>query len=228
MGSNYYVFDPVVATLPDLTQMQSLTYVNEVDIHRIAVGQPVDISLDAEPSKRLSGRVVSVANVGEQHPNEDAKVFEVVIDIAKSDTTFRPGMTTANTIEVRSVPNVLAIPLRAVTIDSGFSYVYKQSSSGAVKQMIETGAVSSTEIVVTRGLAESDHILLDPPSKEKIVQTVRLAGATPAPTTPVICRRQRHVDHESVGRDAVARSIAARDRSPIAARRFLAACRRTP
>lgn len=176
VGSNYYVFDPVVATLPDLTQMQSLTYVNEVDVHRIAVGQPVEISPDADPSRRLSGRVMSVANVGEQHPNEDAKVFEVVIDIANADTTLRPGMTTANTIQLRSVPNVLAIPLRAVTTDSGFSYVYKQSGDGITKQMIETGPVSSTEIVVARGLAETDHILLAPPSKDKVVRTVRLAG----------------------------------------------------
>ena len=179
VGSNYYIFDPVVATLPDLTQMQSLTYVNEVDIHRIAAGQPVTISLDADPAKRLNGRVISVANVGEQHPNEDAKVFEVVIDLASSDTTLRPGMTTANAIQVRSVPNVLAIPLRAVTLERGLSYVFKESGEGVVKQMIETGPANSTEVVVTRGLTETDRILLDPPLKEKVVRTIQLAGVTP-------------------------------------------------
>jgi Barrel-sandwich domain of CusB or HlyD membrane-fusion len=180
VGSTYYVFDPVVATLPDLTQMQSLTYVNEVDVHRIAVGQPVEISLDAEPSRRLSGRVMSVANVGEQHPNEDAKVFEVVIDIANADTTLRPSMTTANTIQTRLVPNVLTIPLRAITSDAGFSYVYKETGNGVIRQMIETGAIGSTDAVITRGLADTDHVLLDPPPKDRVVQTVRLAGVAPA------------------------------------------------
>lgn len=33
--------------------MESLTYVNEVDIRKVAAGQPVRISLDADPSKRL-------------------------------------------------------------------------------------------------------------------------------------------------------------------------------
>jgi hypothetical protein len=176
VGSNYYIFDPVVATLPDLAHMQSVTYVNEVDVHRVAVGQPVAISLDADPTKRLTGRVISVANVGEQHPNEDAKVFEVVIDIAQADTTLRPGMTTANGIQVRSVANALSIPLRAVSIDSGFLYVYKQSSDGIARQMIEAGETNATEIVVKRGLTETDRILLDPPSKDRVTRTIRLAG----------------------------------------------------
>ena len=31
-------WDPTVATLPDLAQMESLTYVNEIDVRKIAVG----------------------------------------------------------------------------------------------------------------------------------------------------------------------------------------------
>ena len=32
-------WEPAVATLPDLTQMESITYVNEIDVRKIAVGQ---------------------------------------------------------------------------------------------------------------------------------------------------------------------------------------------
>src|SRR6185503_6921662 len=38
IGSQYYAWDPAVATLPDLTQMQSQTYVNEVDVKKVAIG----------------------------------------------------------------------------------------------------------------------------------------------------------------------------------------------
>src|SRR4029077_1800984 len=98
VGSQWNAWDNAVATLPDLTQMESQTYINEVDVRKLSVGQKVAITLDSDPSKRLDGTVKAVANVGEQRPNQDSKVFEVKIDVIKADTTLRPGMTTANAI----------------------------------------------------------------------------------------------------------------------------------
>ena len=53
VGSQWNTWDPTVATLPDLTQMESQTYVNEVDVRKLSVGQKVSISLDADPTKKL-------------------------------------------------------------------------------------------------------------------------------------------------------------------------------
>src|SRR3954469_19248775 len=71
VGSQWNAWDPTVATLPDLTQMESDTYINEVDVRKIVVGQKVQIALDADPTKKLQGTVTQVANVGEQRPNQD-------------------------------------------------------------------------------------------------------------------------------------------------------------
>jgi hypothetical protein len=179
VGSQWYTFDPTVATLPDLTQMESQTYINEVDVRKLAVGQTVKISLDADPSKTLTGKVTSVANVGEQRPNQDSKVFEVHIDLAQSDTTLRPGMTTSNQIEVASIPSALSVPLEAVSSDSGYSYVYKKEGRGVVRQMIETGAANDNEIVVRRGLAADDRVLLTAPSDKSGIKTEVIAGLKP-------------------------------------------------
>jgi multidrug resistance efflux pump len=64
-GASIGAWDPTVATLPDLSTMISTTFVNEVDIRKIAKGQHVNIGLDAFPDKRLTGEVIYVANVGE-------------------------------------------------------------------------------------------------------------------------------------------------------------------
>ena len=56
VGSQVSSWEPAVATLPDLTQMESLTYVNEIDVRKIAVGQPVVLTLDSDPGKKLTGR----------------------------------------------------------------------------------------------------------------------------------------------------------------------------
>ena len=80
-GSTISSWDPVVATLPDLSIMISKTYINEVDVRKIKNGQAVELGLDAFPDKQLTGKVIKVANVGEQRPNSDAKVFQVNIQI---------------------------------------------------------------------------------------------------------------------------------------------------
>src|SRR5512142_1651343 len=147
VGSQWNAWENTVATLPDLTQMESQTYVNEVDVRKLAVGLPVQIALDADPSKKLPGKVTEIANVGEQRPNQDSKVFEVKIEVAKADTTLRPGMTTSNQIEVTSIPNVLSGPLEAVTAEGGYSYVYKKSGRGVVRQMVATGPMNDNEII---------------------------------------------------------------------------------
>ena len=53
-GSQVTSWDPGVATLPDLTQMESVTYVNEIDVRKLASGQPVTVTLDADPYQASS------------------------------------------------------------------------------------------------------------------------------------------------------------------------------
>ena len=114
VGSSINPWDPVVATLPDLTQMISKTYINEIDISKIETGQVVALGVDAFPEREYTGLVIDVANVGEQLPNSDAKVFEVVIQLNETDTTLRPAMTTVNQVLTNSYSDVLFIPLEAV------------------------------------------------------------------------------------------------------------------
>jgi multidrug efflux pump subunit AcrA (membrane-fusion protein) len=184
VGSQWNAWDPAVATLPDLSQMESDTYINEVDVRKVSVGQKVVIALDADATKKLQGVVTQIANVGEQRPNQDSKVFEVKIKVEKADTTLRPGMTTANEIETALIPNVMSIPLEAVVTEGGFSYVYKKSGSRVVKQMIETGTTNDNDIVVRQGLTKDDHVMLTVPTDKTGIKTEIIPGLKPvvAPT----------------------------------------------
>jgi hypothetical protein len=178
-----------VATLPDLTRMQTTCYVNEVDVRRVVAGQKVTITFDSDPTKRLTGKVTSVANVGEERPNSDAKVFEVRIDIAESDTTLRPGMTTANAIETAALKDVLSVPLEAVTSEENVPFVFVRGARGVVKQEVATGEMNDTHIVITAGLDEGAVVLLVPPLDQSSLEVRRLtAGAgdsARATTVPV-------------------------------------------
>ena len=176
-GSQVNAWDAGVATLPDLTQMESVTYVNEIDIRKLAVGQPVTLTLDADPTKRLTGTVASVANVGEQRPNADAKVFEVKVTVQGSDTTLRPGMTTGNAIETMKMNVALYVPLEAVSSADGIPFVYRQDGGRVTKQEVITGPMNDDEVVIVRGLDENDRVLLTPPPDHEHITMTRLPAS---------------------------------------------------
>jgi hypothetical protein len=179
-GSQVSSWDAAVATLPDLSKMESVCYVNEIDVRHIAVGQPVAITLDSDPTKRLSGRVASVANVGEQRPNADAKVFEVKVTVTESDTTLRPGMTTGNAIETLRIRRALFVPLEAINSEDGVTFAFRQSGGRIVRQEVVTGAMNDAQVVVLLGLGPNDRVLLAPPPEPEKLELVRLPAAEAA------------------------------------------------
>jgi hypothetical protein len=157
--------------------MESVTYVNEIDVRKLAVGQPVVLTLDADPTKRLTGTVTSVANVGEQRPNADAKVFEVKVIVQESDTTLRPGMTTGNAIETLKIATALYVPLEAVSSAEGIPFVYRQDGGSVTKQEVITGSMNDDEVVIIRGLDEDDRVLLTPPPDHERITLTRLPAS---------------------------------------------------
>lgn len=163
VGASIGAWDPVVATLPDLTSMMSKTYVNEIDISKIKSGMKVNIGVDAFPGKKYSGVITEVANVGEQLPNSDAKVFEVLIKINETDSILKPSMTTSNSIQVAHFDSVVYIPLEAVHMADSTSFVFMKDGFGLVRQEVITGPSNEDEIIVEKGLSVDKPILLTKP-----------------------------------------------------------------
>jgi len=160
-GSQISAWDPVVATLPDLSTMISTTYVNEVDIRRVKAGQDVEIGLDAFPEKKFTGKVLKVANVGEQRPNSDAKVFRVTIEINEKDELLRPSMTTSNKIITAKENDVLFIPLETLfDQDDSITYVYRKSALATEKQEVMLGASNGDEVIIQSGLDADDKVYM--------------------------------------------------------------------
>ncbi|MBS1903723.1 MAG: efflux RND transporter periplasmic adaptor subunit [Bacteroidetes bacterium] len=167
VGSQINEWSPTVATIPDLDTMESVTYVNEVDIQKIKVGMQVRLGLDSDPSKKYTGEVTSVANIGEQRPNSDSKVFEVRILIREKDTTLRPSMTTSNTIYVSTLPNKLYVPLECLHPEGSQTFVYKKDGGQIVKQQVQVGETNENEATIVQGLSEKDRVFLSVPSEER-------------------------------------------------------------
>ena len=161
VGSQITAWDPIVATLPDFSSMISTTYINEIDISKIRKDQKATISVDAFPDRKFTGNVISVANVGEQLPNSDAKVFEIVIKLNEMDTILRPAMTTMNSVITKEFEDVLFIPLECIHHNDSMSFVYIAKKK--VKQIIEMGEANDNEAIILQGVSEDDIVLLSVP-----------------------------------------------------------------
>ncbi len=175
-GGQISAWSPVVAELPDFSVMESVTYVNEVDIQKIELGQIVQVGLDAVPDKVLTGIVTNVANIGEQRKNYDSKVFEVVIEINESDSLLRPAMTTSNRIKIASVENALSVPLETIHAEDSLTFVYKREGLDVVLQEVKIGLVNENEVIIERGLNDKDELYLSVPSDTSGIDQIRISS----------------------------------------------------
>ncbi|HBL74870.1 MAG: hypothetical protein A2W90_07150 [Bacteroidetes bacterium GWF2_42_66] len=166
-GSKVSIWDPTIATIPDMTNLISRTFINEIDISKVKKGQKVKIGIDAFPEKELSGEVITIANIGQSMPNSDAKVFEVKIKVFGEDKDLKPAMTTSNTIFAASFADTLFIPSDAVFENDSLQFVYMVNKP--VKQIIKPGDANENFVLVSEGLKEGDEIcLLEPEGAEKM------------------------------------------------------------
>ena len=125
--------------------------------------QPVEIMVDAFPEKSYTGMVTSVANIGEQLPNADAKVFEVLIEVNESDPILRPSMTTGNKIITKTINDVTYIPLESVQAGTdSIPFVYMKNGN---KQVVVLGESNENNVVVEQGLEPGVMIYLSTPEE---------------------------------------------------------------
>lgn len=178
VGATVNSWDNVVAELPDLTEMISKTYINEIDISKVKIGQTVQIGVDAFPEKKFTGKVIEVANIGEQLQNSNAKVYEVRILVNEFDSILRPAMTTKNKILTHVVDDVISIPIEALFNTDSLAFVYKKDGSTVIKQQIVAGLSNDNEIIIQAGISPGDEVYLVPPEKAEKLTLERLPKAT--------------------------------------------------
>lgn len=162
-GSRVSQWSPIIATFPNMNNLVTKTFINEIDISLIKKGQKARIGIDAFPEKTLTGEVVAVANMGQLMPNSDAKVFEVRIKINGTDPNLKPAMTTSNTIQTNAVEEILYLPIESVFSNDSLSYVYLAGGK-EIRQIVEPGDKNENYVVIKQGLTEGQEVLLNEPA----------------------------------------------------------------
>lgn len=157
----------VIVTLPDLSKMESHTFVNEVDISKVKVGQKVEIKLDAFQDSTFIGKVSGVARLGKQKDNQSTiKVFDVFVEIEGVSEILKPGMTTSNKIIIDEIEDKLFVPHEALFENDGKFFVYRKDGSGFDELEVTIGKKSDDFIIIETGLESGDIVALRDPNNE--------------------------------------------------------------
>jgi HlyD family secretion protein len=145
--------------LADLNHLYVEAEVDESDIAKIKVGNPIEATLDAVPGVKLTG-VVSVINpVGEI--DSGLVKYKVRIDLdTMEDSSFIPLGTTVNvTIQVKEATQSLAVPITAIQNDDKGEYVSVIKEDGStVRVNVVSGNIVGNLVTVTGNLQEGDRV----------------------------------------------------------------------
>ena len=163
IGSWVSMQNPVIATLPDLSILDSETYVEEIYISKIKVGDSARVYIDALKNQEKIGAISNISNVGQEMTGFDSKVFKVNIRIASDNDKVKPSMTTNNEIIIAREQNVLVIPRSTLFSEDGKQFVYLRELGKITIKDVECGNQSDKFVVIKKGLKEGDKILLNKP-----------------------------------------------------------------
>lgn len=110
-----------IMRVANLDDMEVRVNVNENDVVNVKVGDKARITIDAYPGRRFAGTVKEIASAAKTtgaNTQEEVTNFQVKIRIVDKDVRLRPGMSASVDIETRTVTDVVAIPIQAVTVRS--------------------------------------------------------------------------------------------------------------
>ena len=162
------IWRPSIATLPDMSVAITETFVREIDISKIEMGDSVRITIDALPDKTFIGKVVKIANIGEDHQDFDMKVFRVLIRFERSDKDMKPGMNANSDIIVASYHDQLLVPRKAIFAKNGKPVIYLKKGGNITEVEIKVYAENDQYSVVKNNIQDGDVVLLYQPEEYQV------------------------------------------------------------
>jgi HlyD family secretion protein len=146
----------LIANIGRMDELRVKVYVDEPELGRVAVGQPVTITWDALPGRQWTGRVERKPTAIQ--PLGSRQVGEVMCSIANKGRDLLPGTNLNAEIRTAVVDGALVIPRETLRHDAQGDYVYILKDGELQRRAVTKGASSIALSQVTQGLSEGDAV----------------------------------------------------------------------
>jgi HlyD family secretion protein len=160
-GTSTFSQGTSIVQISDVTRMFVDCAVDETDIGKIRVGQPVRILAEAYPGRQLPGVVRRINPAATTEQNITAiKVRVEILNFQKLD--LRPGMSATCEFILLAKPNVLVAPAQAVRNENGRTYVKVKTADPKkpAERDIKVGATGNDGVEVVEGLKEGEEVVV--------------------------------------------------------------------
>jgi HlyD family secretion protein len=136
------------------------SYVPEVNVARLEVGDTADVTLDAYGETVLfAARIVSI-NPAET-VRDGVSTYKTILEFVSKDDRVRSGMTANVRITTEKKADVVSIPQGLVVERDGKKFVTVQTGDTTTETQITTGSISSLgNIEILSGLKEGDIVVV--------------------------------------------------------------------
>jgi len=155
---SYVEAGDLICNVGRLDQLRVRVYVDEPELGRVEVGQPVTITWDALPGRQWDGQVerepAAIQALGSR------QVGEVIVLIENQGRALLPGTNVNAEIRTAVVENAVVIPKETLRHDAQGDYVYVLKGGTVERRAVKTGVANITQVQVTAGLSEGDAVAL--------------------------------------------------------------------
>jgi RND family efflux transporter MFP subunit len=151
-----------VVTLADLQTLRVEADIDEIDVGRVAAGQPVTVTLDAYPGDPLPGAIEKLA-VGATQKQGSTVYQATVVFTTTATVAARAGMAADVLVTAQYKDNVLLVPNRALeTIGPAQFVTLSESGKPGRKVAVQTGLANAqqTEILDDGSLREGQAVVV--------------------------------------------------------------------
>ncbi|MCE5322685.1 efflux RND transporter periplasmic adaptor subunit [bacterium] len=159
VGETSMPLDPIY-TVSALDKIWVTAEVDEEDAAAVALGQKVDITLDAYPGRKISGSVIMVSRIAEPKDvgRVRAKIVRAKIRIDDKSITLRPGMEVDINGSIPTGGRMLLVPNDAVMHDGDKDIVYVIRGKKAHRVEVRVGQSNFDFTQILSGLKNSDRV----------------------------------------------------------------------
>lgn len=182
-------------TLADMSVITAEVKVDETDIVNVALGQPVDVTVDALPGRIFKGHVTEVgdqallrttgiATSQSTTGTEEAKDFKVVVTLDHPSDDLRPGLSATAKITTANKPNALTIPIQALVERNEAQE--KAFAANAGKTSAKTVAAATASTPADTKLVQGVYLLKADRKKLRVMFVPVKTGVTGATDIEVL------------------------------------------
>ena len=182
-----------LVTLTDLDQLYANFTLPERDRAAVAVGQPVELRVDAYPGEVFKGEITAI----EPQIDPATRVMRLQATLANPDRRLLPGMFANARVVMPPQPEVVSVPETAVDRTLYGDSVFVVAEDGqdaqgkpklkAVQTFVEAGDRFDGRVAIERGIAAGDLVVASGQLKLQNGAPVTVAsdGLVPPATAPV-------------------------------------------